>query len=212
MGLALLLLLAAALALTGAPAHAEERPVDVPLSYIVNLSNTGSPTAVGTAEVWQTDAEVKLTVQGLDPLPKGQVYALWLVNPHAGHFMPVGRFSVSATGNALIDVSLQGSLDGGYSMVLVTVQADPDPHRGVPSSKYAIAGFFPGSQAVQKQVKYLPDTGQYAQHPPFETGITPDNPPAQASPATSRWLPYAPLLVALLSFAFVMRRTLRKRG
>jgi hypothetical protein len=205
-------ILVAALALIGAPAHAEERPIDVPLSYIINLCNTGSPTAVGTAEVWQTEAEVKLTVQGLDPLRSGQIYALWLVNPQAGHFLPVGRFQVSAAGSALIDVSMQGSLDPAYSMVLVTVQPDPDPHRGVPSSNYVIAGFFPGSQAVQKQVKYLPDTGQYAQHPPFETTITPDNPPAPASTAqtTPRWLAYAPLLVALLSIAFVTRRTLRK--
>ena len=198
------------LALPTSPAHAEEKPIQVPLSYIVNLSNTGSPTAIGSAEVWRTDAEVRLAAQGLAPLPAGSIYAIWLVDPHAGHFMPIGRFNVSSTGSAVIDVSLTGSIAPNYTMVLVTVQSDPDPHRGVPSNKYVIEGFFPGNSAVQHQVKYLPDTGQYAQHPPFETTITPDTstpPAANANP----WLPMAPLCLALLSFGFVFRRAAQKR-
>lgn len=207
MGIALTCWLAAALPMGAA--RAEEKPIQVPLSYIINLSNTGSPTAVGSAAVWQIDAEVRLSVQGMLPLPKGSIYGLWLVNPQAGHFLPISNFEVSSDGTALLDVSLAGSLSPNYTMVLVTVQPDPDPHHGVPSNKFSIAGFFPGNTAIQHQVHYLPDTGQYAQHPPFETGITPD----VAAPlvAPNPWLPYAPLALAMLSFAFVWRRVTRKK-
>ena len=198
------------LALPASPAHAEEKPIQVPLSYIVNLSNTGSPTAIGTAEVWLTYAEVRFTAQGLLPLPAGSTYALWLVDPHAGHFIPIGRFNVSSTGTTMMDVSLAGSIAPNYTMVLVTVQPDPEPHHNVPSNKYVIEGFFPGNSAMQHQVKYLPDTGQYAQHPPFETTITPDD-PAPAATSKNPWLPMAPLGLALLSFGFVFRRAAQKR-
>lgn len=206
------LALVAALALVGEPARAEERPITVPLSYIVNLSNTGATTATGTAEIWRTEAEVKLTVQGMTPLPANANYAVWLVNPQTGTFLPVGRFTVSATGNALSDVSLAGSLPSGLSMVLVTVQPHPDPHQTVASSKYSIIGFFPGNTAIQHQVHNLPDTGQYAQHPPWETNITPDAPAAPPAPTSPPWLPFAPLALALLSLIFVTRRTLKRKG
>ena len=188
-------------------ALAEEKPITVPLSYIANLSNTGATTATGTAEIWRIDAEVRLTTQGMMILPAGQVYALWLVNPQAGRFLPVSRFNVASDGSASLDVSLQGSIADTYTLVLVTVQPDPQSNHSVPSAKYAIVGFFPGNAAIQQQVTQLPDTGQYAQHPPFEpaSAIVPDN-PAPASGDGNPWLPAVPLAVAALSFAFVLRK------
>jgi hypothetical protein len=209
-GGAILLAIALAFAAHGNPARAEETPIQVPLSYIINLSNTGSPTAVGTAEVWQHEAEVRLSAQNLTPLPAGSIYAVWLVDPQAGHFLAVGRFNVSHDGTAVLDVSLPGSLATSYSMVLVTLQPDPDPHRTVPSNKYVIEGFFPGNTAVQHQVKYLPDTGQYAQHPSFETTITPDAP--ASTPATNPLLGFALLALAFLSFGYVARRMAQQKG
>jgi hypothetical protein len=203
--------LAALLALGGAPARAEEQPIAVPLSYITNLSNFGATTATGSAEIWRQEAEVKLSVQGMTVLPAQESYAAWLVDMQHGSFELVGRFHVSQTGAALLDESLPGSIADTYSLLLVTVQPQPDPHANVPSTRFSIAGFFPGNSAIQQQVHNLPDTGQYAPHPPFETVITPDAPATPSAPAGSPpWLPYAPLAVGLLCTLFVTRRTLSK--
>ncbi len=194
-------------------AHAEEKPITVPLSYIANLSNTGATTATGSADVWSTYAEVRLTTQGLTVLPKGQTYALWLVNPSAGRFLPVGRFAVDRTGAATLDVSMKGSLAVGYSLVLVTVQPDPQTDTHAPSSRYAIVGFFPQNSAIQQQVKHLPDTGQHAEHPPFEpaSAIVPETVSA-AGGKENAGLAYVPLGIAALSIAFVLRRGRRLRA
>ncbi len=207
----LLLFMLLALVLPGgAAARAEELPVPVTLAYVINLSNAGSPFATGDAEVWRIEAEVRLTVRGMTSLPAGQIYALWLVNPTAGHFLSVGRFNVGSSGDATLDVSLPGSLDAGYTMLLVTIQTDPDPHKGVPSHAYSIAGFFPGNSAIQHQVKYLPDTSSH----PQQTGITPPAQPSVADATSFPWLSLVPLGLALLCFTFVAFRTRRlvRRG
>ncbi len=194
-------------------AHAEEKPIAVPLSYIANLSNTGATTATGSAEVWRTDAEVRLTTQGLTALPKGQTYAVWLVNPTAGQFLPVGRFAVASDGSATMDVSLKGSIATGFSLVLVTVQPDPQTDTHTPSHSYAIVGFFPQNTAIQQQVKHLPDTGQNAVHPPFEpsSAIVPETTPATGGNG-NQGMAYIPLGIAALSIAFVLRRGRRLRA
>ncbi len=191
-------------------ARAEEAPITVPLSYIVNLSNWGPTTATGTAQVWRTEAEVRLNVAGL-PVLTGQSYACWLVNQQAGAFLAVGRFNVGDDGTATLDVSMPGSIPDGYTTVLITVQPDPETKKGTPSKLYSIAGFFPGNAAIQHQVQHLPDTGQYAAHPPFESTIQPDN-PSTAKPAESSasLLPYVPLALGVASIIFVMRRQKRR--
>lgn len=187
--------------LLSTPSRAEELPITVPLSYIVNLSNWGPTTATGTAQVWQQEAEVRVTVAGL-PVLSGQLYAVWLVNTQAGKFLPVGRFNVAPDGTATLDVSMQGSLPDGYNTVLITVQPDPETAHNVPSKLYSIAGFFPGNSAIQHQVKYLPDTGAKAEHPPAETATT-------APPASHNHLLTVGLLVlSALGFAIAMRRRL----
>lgn len=185
-------------------ARAEEAPVNVPLAYIPNLSNWGPTTAVGTASVWRIDAEVRLSVQGL-PVLAQQVYGLWLVNPQAGRFLAVGRFNVGGDGTAQLDVSLPGSVPDGYSMVLITVQPDPEPKHSVPSALYSIAGSFQGNTTAKQQIQHLPDTGTHAQHPPFAQ-------PAQPTPTPTlnlgEWLA---LLLGLLSLLFVALKTKKRR-
>jgi hypothetical protein len=143
-------------------------------------------------------------------LPTGQIYALWLVNPTAGRFLPVGRFAAAQDGSAALDVSLKGSVPDGFSLVLVTVQPNPQADTATASNKYAIVGFFPQNTAIQQQVKHLPDTGEHAQHPPFEpaSAIVPDNPPTARG---SNPFGYALLVLAALSVAFLLRRNYSKR-
>jgi len=190
-------------------ARAEEAPITVPLSYIVNLSNWGPTTATGTAQVWRTEAEVRLNVAGLSVLT-GQRYACWLVNMQAGAFLAVGRFNVGNDGTATLDVSMQGSVPDGYTTVLITVQPDPETKQGTPSKLYSIAGFFPGNAAIQHQVQHLPDTGQYAEHPPFESAIQPDKPAPTTTGSSANLLPYVPLALGIASIIFVMRRQKRR--
>lgn len=142
-------------------ARAEELPITVPLTYIVNLSNWGPTTAGGTASVWRTEAEVRLSVRGL-PVLQGQLYALWLVNPQAGQFLAISRFNVAADGTALLDISLPGSLPDTYTLALITVQPDPEANHSVPSHLFSIAGYFPGNSATESQIHHLPDTGSAA--------------------------------------------------
>jgi hypothetical protein len=212
-GLVLLIGLALWLGMWAPAARAEESPITVPLSYVVNLSNWGPTTATGTAQVWRTEAEVRLNVAGL-PVLTGQRYACWLVNTQAGAFLAVGRFNVGNNGAATLDVSMPGSVPDGYSTVLITVQPDPETKKGTPSKLYSIAGFFPGNAAIQHQVQHLPDTGQYAEHPPFESTIQPDNPTSTTAvkPVGSgaNLLPYVPLALGIASIIFVMRRQKRR--
>jgi len=199
-------------------ARAEELPLLVPLSYTVNLSNWGPTTATGTASVWRIDAEVRLKVQGL-PVLTGQLYACWLVDQQGGKFLAVGRFNVGSDGSAIVDVTLPGSLPSNYNAVLITVQPDPSSNKGAPSKLYSIAGFFPGNSAIQKQVNKLPDTGANAEHPPFEPpsayggGVAETIAPAAVHvPAKpTSWLTYLPLLIAFISFGFVIRRSRQRR-
>lgn len=195
------------LALSSPAARAEETPIAVPLSYITGLSNWGPTTAIGNALVWVHEAEVRVHVQGL-PVLQNQMYGIWLVNTQQKRYLAVGRFNVASDGTALVDVSLPGSLPDGYSMVLITVQTDINSQQAQPSSQFSIAGYFPGNSAVQHQVHYLPDTGQFAQHPPCDVTQTCAPAPAPSKPASTSWLHYLPMLLALLSFAFVLRRTL----
>ena len=182
-------------------AHAEETPVNVPLAYVPNLSNWGPTTAIGTASVWSKDAEVRLKVQGL-PVLTTQVYAVWLVDPRAGHFLAVGRFNVGTDGTAQLDVSLPGSLPQGYTMVLITVQPDPEANHATPSTLYSIAGSFQGNSAVQQQIKQLPNTGSAGQPTaaPRPPGIAVPNLPGLVT-----------LVVGILSIFIVWRRNRRPR-
>jgi hypothetical protein len=189
-------------------ARAEEAPVDVPLSYIANFSNYGPTTATGTAEVWRKDAEVRLVVNGLPQLST-QKYACWLVNQQAGSFLTVGRFNVSSNGSAVIDVTLHGSLPAGYTMVLITVQPDPDTSTTTPSKLYSIAGYFQGNAPVATKVVHLPDTGVNAEHPTFSPLY---KPPAAAAASTFdgiNWrhiISYGLLAVSVACVALLIRR------
>jgi len=177
-------------------AHAEETPTLVPLSYIINLSNTGATTATGNAYVWRTEAEVRLHVDGMTVLPAKQKYACWLVDQQAGKFLSVGRFTVSAAGSATLDVTLPGSIPTNYTSVLITVQPEPDATPTVPSQLYSIAGFISGNVAIQKQVKQLPTTSSFINQTPAPT--QPQN--------LFSWFVYAPLVLAAASFIFLLRR------
>lgn len=192
----------------GRPAvRAEETPISVPLSYITGLSNWGPTTATGNALVWVHEAEVRVRVQGL-PVLQNQMYGIWLVNTQQKRYLAVGRFNVASDGTALVDVSLPGSLPDGYSMVVITVQTDINSQQSKPSSLFSIAGYFPGNSAVQHQVHYLPDTGEFAQHPPCDVSQTCPTAPVPSKPGSTNWLHFVPMVLALLSFTFVLRRTL----
>lgn len=194
--------------------YAEETPIKVPLTFVSSISNTGPTTATGIAYVWQIDFEVRVSVQGL-PILQNQLYEAWLVNQQTGQYLSVGRFNVGTNGSATIDVSFPGHMPAGYSMVLVTVQPDPDPNKSQPTGARSIAGFFQGNSAIQNQVQHLPDTGINAQHPPFEPRWAYD--PSAPKPATTptpaqplNGVSLALLMIGVISLGFVLRRTSRR--
>jgi len=194
-------------------AHAEETPVTVPLAYIANFSNYGPTTATGTAQVWRSDAEVRLIVNGL-PMLSTQKYACWLVDQQAGLFLPVGRFNVSNNGSAVVDVSLHGSLPTGYNMVLITIQAEPDPNPNTPSKLYSIAGNFQGNSPVATTVQHLPDTGVNAVHPTFSPLYkAPDQSTQPTSSDTSQhaWS-YGLFAIGLICIAMLIIRNKRLKA
>jgi hypothetical protein len=165
-------------------ALADATPVQLILTHLPNVSNTGPAEASGIAELVLLEGEARLSATGLSKLEDPDRYVAWLVNTENNAVFRIGGFNsdgvVARFETVLPDVIPNRS----WNLLLVTIESDPEPHR--PSNKHSIAGTFPRSQSDPPPAQ-LPNTGGA---PEFDVSV----------PNRFDWLPVAGLL-ALVSIA-----------
>ncbi len=151
-------LLALAALLVPRPALANGRPIQIVLTYLPNVSNTGSPSASGIAELVLAAGEVRASATGLVRLDPPGRYQAWVVNTNTNESLPVGQFNTAyTTGNATLDQVLPDPIpDKGWNLFLITLEDTPNPTS--PSERRSIAGYFPSPEA-QPEPSQLPNTG-----------------------------------------------------
>lgn len=133
---------ALALALVLAPAtvaRANGVPMSVELAYM-DLSNFGSKTATGKAELMFAEGIVRVSVTGL-PALTDQRYQAWLVNSEQGDAISAGRFNADASGNVKFEGTLPPISNFGFDLFILTVEPEPDD-APQPSNNRSIGGRF----------------------------------------------------------------------
>jgi hypothetical protein len=161
---AISLLAAAALAIvvltTVVPkiAFADATPVQLVLIYMPNVSNTGTSTASGIAELVMPEGEVRITAADLPRLDGTKQYVAWVVNTDTSDFRMLGTFNTAESSSAVHyeNVLADAIPDHHWNLLLVTVEGSSTPAR--PSSQHSIAGVFPSADNVPLPI-VLPNTG-----------------------------------------------------
>jgi hypothetical protein len=153
----LLGLLAAATTLPGM-ALADATPVELVLLYMPNVSNTGTPTASGIAELVLPEGEVRVTATGLPRLDGDSQYVVWVVNSDTNQFERVGAFNSAETTQAVHyeNVLPDAIPNNKWNLLLLTVEDSANADH--PSTDHSIAGVFP-SAANAPLPGVLPNTG-----------------------------------------------------
>ncbi|MGE3855641.1 MAG: hypothetical protein AB7G21_01640 [Dehalococcoidia bacterium] len=134
--------LALALGLALAPstvARANGVPMSVELAYM-DLSNFGSKTATGKADLLFAEGIVRVTATGL-PALTDQRYQAWLVNSEQGDAISAGRFNADAAGVVKFEGSLPPISNFGFDLFILTVEPEPDD-APQPSNNRSIGGRF----------------------------------------------------------------------
>jgi anti-sigma-K factor RskA len=115
--------------------------VGIVAGVVILLLFTGSPSSPritqahlaastpGHAEVRQNGSAAELVVSGIPQPPAGEVYEVWLAKPHGTPQPADALFSVTAKGNASVDVP--GSL---HNIQTLMVTAEPDGGSQHPTS------------------------------------------------------------------------------
>ncbi len=154
-------------------ALANGKPIQIVLAYLPNISNTGSQTATGVAELVLAEGEARARATGLARLDPPQRYAAWLVNGSTNEFYALGQFNTAyTTGVATLDRVLPDAIpDKGWNLFLITVEDGPNPTQ--PSPRHSIAGFFPAA-GTPPQPNQLPNTGGPVAADPAATFNRPD--------------------------------------
>src|SRR5690242_110232 len=80
----------AATLMYGKLAHADAAPVQLILLYMPAVSNTGTSSATGVAELVMSEGEVRIQAAGLPRLDGDKRYAAWLVNSRTNDFQLLG--------------------------------------------------------------------------------------------------------------------------
>ncbi len=137
---------------------ANGKPIQIVLSYLPNISNTGTTSASGIAELVLAEGEARVSATGLPRLDPPQLYTAWVVNTTTNEFQAVGRFNTAyTTGAATLDNVLPQAIpDKGWNLFLITIEDSTDPTR--PSEKHSIGGFFPPA-GTEPRPNLLPNTG-----------------------------------------------------
>src|SRR4051794_36191591 len=140
--LAVLAALVAMIAVHGI-ALADATPVQLVLTYLPGVSNTGSQAASGIAELVMPEGEVRVSATDLEHLDGDGVYAVWVINTETNEFFRVGQFNARQGTNAVhYEQVLPDAIPNKHwNVMLITLEPDADASH--PSDKHAIAGLFP---------------------------------------------------------------------
>jgi hypothetical protein len=139
-------------------AFADATPVQLILTYLPNVSNTGTDAASGIAELVLLEGEARVSATGLPKLDEPERYVAWLVNTQTNSTFRLGDFNASAENDiAKFEEVLPDAIPSRqWNLLLVTIEKDPEPSR--PGNKHSIAGTFPRSQSDPTPAM-LPNTG-----------------------------------------------------
>jgi hypothetical protein len=150
--------MAAATILWSATAFADATPIELMLTYMPNVSNTGSSTASGIAELVMLEGEVRLSATDLPKLDGADRYVAWLVNTNTNQSFRLGSFNATEDTDSVHweDVLPDAIPNKQWNLLLVTIESSSDPSR--PSAKHSIAGTFPRTEHDPPPA-VLPNTG-----------------------------------------------------
>jgi hypothetical protein len=139
-------------------AFADATPVQLVLVYMPNVSNTGTQSASGIAELVMQEGEVRITAADLPNLDGNRYYVAWVVNTETNQFQRLGAFnSGQSTGAVRYENVLSDAIPNNkWNLLLVTVEDVADPAR--PSNNHSIAGTFPRADN-EPLPGVLPNTG-----------------------------------------------------
>jgi hypothetical protein len=139
-------------------ALADATPVQLILVYMPNVSNTGTQSASGIAELVMPEGEVRITAAHLPTLEDNKYYVAWVVNTETNQFQRLGAFnSNQSTGAVHYENVLSDAIPNRHwNLLLVTVEDAADAAR--PSTNHSIAGTFPRADN-EPLPGALPNTG-----------------------------------------------------
>jgi hypothetical protein len=207
-GMSLLLAVAALAAMASLlhvpSAFADATPVQLVLLYVPNVSNTGTTSASGIAELVMPEGEVRITAADLPRLEGTGQYVAWAVNTETNEFQRLGAFNTAqSTGAIHYENVLPDAIPNHHwNLLLVTVEDSAAPLR--PSNKHSIAGVFPRPDNAPLP-GLLPNTGG------SEDGVSVDRP--RSLPSGANWLASAglPALTLVVGAGAGYALSLRKR-
>jgi hypothetical protein len=151
------LALLAAFALAPA-ALADATPVELVLTYMPNVSNTGTPAASGIAELVMPEGEVRISAADLPHLDGEARYVAWVLNTQTNEYLRLGAFNTDESNSSVhYETVLPDAIPNKHwNLLLLTVEAGAEPAK--PSQKHSLAGTFPRADS-EPPPALLPNTG-----------------------------------------------------
>jgi hypothetical protein len=139
-------------------ALADATPVELVLTYMPNVSNTGTPAASGIAELVLLEGEVRISAADLPHLDGDARYVAWVVNTQTNEYLRLGAFNANESNGTVKyeNVMPEAIPNKHWNLLLLTVEAGAEPDK--PSSKHSIAGTFPRADS-EPPPAMLPNTG-----------------------------------------------------
>jgi hypothetical protein len=139
-------------------ALADATPVQLVLLYMPNVSNTGTTSASGIAELVMPEGEVRISTADLPRLEGDKQYVAWVVNSSTNEYQRLGAFNTAeSTGAVHYENVLPDAIPNEHwNLLLVTVENSATADR--PSARHSIAGVFPSADN-QTLPGALPNTG-----------------------------------------------------
>jgi hypothetical protein len=127
------------------PATANGAPVKIFLNYLPELSNYGSTTASGVAQVSVGEAWVDIQAEGLSQLD-GVEYEAWLVTADTNQMISLGKFNSDVDGNVDYYAEFDDIPLLEYRFFVISVEDVPDADLQTADSRRTIAGVFPNAR------------------------------------------------------------------